>query len=304
MMWHTRFMHFCLIFFLFLGCSEMKKKDETRFNKAVFTNSQFIENKDYQVFLPASYGEDATQKYPVLYMMDLQNLFVDSLAYGGVAWNVHEVVDSLVASGAMEEVIIVGIAHAGENRFSEYMPQKPVATFSQAFLDSAYKHIKPVYSDAFLTFLVQELKPLIDKTYSTQAEAAHTFIAGSSMGGLISMYALCEYPEVFGGALCLSTHWCISHDNSSPEIANRVIEYFGNHVPANKKWYFDHGTKGLDQYYEGWQAKIDSILSEKGYTSGQNWISRKFEGHDHNEGSWHSRVHIPLLFAFKSVPTL
>lgn len=293
-------MSFLFIACLLAGCTQKKNTAENRFRKGLFENSQFIENKDYEVFLPVSYEEEPERRYPVLYMMDLQNLFVDSLAYGGKAWNVHEVVDSLVAAHAMEEIIIVGLAHAGANRFSEYMPQKPVETFPKAYLDSVNRLIgKPVYSDDFLRFLVQEFKPQIDKTYRTEKDAEHTYIAGSSMGGLISMYALCEYPEVFGGALCLSTHWSISMDNSSPEVSNKLLEYFGANVPAGKKWYFDHGTEGLDQHYEGWQAKIDSILTEKGYVQGQNWISRKFEGHDHKEGDWNRRVHIPLRFAFQ-----
>jgi arylsulfatase A-like enzyme/predicted alpha/beta superfamily hydrolase len=290
-----------LLLLLLVSCAETQ---DSRFQSAIFENAQFIDSKDYQVFLPQSYGEDPARKYPVLYMMDLQNLFVDSLAYGGVAWNVHEVIDSLVGTKMMEEVIVVGLAHASENRFSEYMPQKPIESLEQEKLKAAYPHVKPVYSDSFLKFLVQELKPHIDKTYSTQTEVEHTFIAGSSMGGLISMYAMCEYPEVFGGALCLSTHWIVSHDNSTPSISNLLMNYFAENVPLNKKWYFDYGTKGLDQHYGSWQTKIDSILSSKGYIQGHNWISRKFEGHDHNEGSWNSRVHIPLRFAFSERPNI
>ncbi len=76
-----------------------------------------------------------------------------------------------------------------------------------------------IYSDEYLKFLVKELKPFVDKNYSTYTDAPHTFMMGSSMGGLISMYAICEYPEVFGGAICMSTHWpgiFVSENNPIP----------------------------------------------------------------------------------------
>jgi enterochelin esterase-like enzyme len=292
---------------LLLGCQPKKTRQEPqrppvsadRFESGTFSNSRFIEDKAYRVFLPKSYRQSPERRYPVLYMMDLQNLFVDSLAYGGVAWNVQYIADSLVGAGAMEEIIIVGLAHAGEHRFSEYMPQRPVESFSQAFLDSVNPYIsKPVYSDDFLSFLVEEFKPFMDATYRTQADIEHSFIAGSSMGGLISMYALCEYPEVFGGALCLSTHWAVGGDNRRPEVSERLMQYLQEKLPAGKKWYFDHGTEGLDQHYEVWQDQVDSLMEAKGYVAGKDWLSRKFEGHHHNESYWQRRVHIPLSFAF------
>ena len=111
------------------------------------------------------------------------------------------------------------------------------------------------------------------------------------------MYAMCEYPDIFGGALCLSTHWPISMDDSNPEMPAKIISYFAEALPEGKKWYFDHGTKGLDQYYEPYQKRVDSVLLANGYTAEETFISRKFEGHDHNEGDWNRRVHIPFEFA-------
>lgn len=294
-----------LAFFVLLtSCAEMESQDHQikepdRFQKAVFQQSKFIDDKNYEVFLPPSYAQNEEKRYPVLYMMDLQNLFVDSLAYGGVAWNIDEVVDSLVKAGKMQEIIIVGVDHAGYDRFSEYAPQKPMEALPQEMRDSLLHFLqKPLYADQYLQFLVKELKPKIDEQYRTLTGVEHTFIGGSSMGGLISMYAQCEYPDVFGGALCLSTHWPIFLEDPVPVVPAEIVRYFSQNLPQGKKWYFDYGTKGIDQYYEPYQQQIDSVMLANGYVEGENFISRKFEGHDHNERDWNRRVYIPLEFVF------
>lgn len=288
-----------LISLVFIMSSCQSKQPNERLLKFTFENSQFIENKDYQVYLPTSYYEKPEKNYPVLYLMDCQNLFIDSLAYGGVSWRFDQVTDSLVRANKIREFIIVGVNHAGIKRFSEYMPQKVVEAIPQEHRDSLIKRIDfPVYSDKFLKFLVKELKPEIDQNFRTHSDTDNTFIGGSSMGGLISIYALCEYPEIFKGALCMSTHWIVSLDNSTPEIALELQHYFANNLPNNKKIYFDHGSKGLDQYYEKYQNMADSTLVEAGYEEGTAFLSKKFQNHDHNEFYWNKRLDIPLEFMF------
>ena len=118
------------------------------------------------------------------------------------------------------------------------MPQKPLDRLPRSDKDSIRNKVEyTVYSDAFLKFLVRELKPAIDKKYRTKSDTKNTFIGGSSMGGLISMYATCEYPDVFGGAICMSTHWPISLEDTSPSIADEVVGYFERTLPEGKKWY-------------------------------------------------------------------
>ncbi|MDW8466083.1 MAG: alpha/beta hydrolase-fold protein [Chloroherpetonaceae bacterium] len=145
-------------------------------------------------------------------------------------------------------------------------------------------------SDNYLRFLVEELKPFIDSTYRTRPEQSHTFIMGSSMGGLISLYAICEYPHIFGGAACLSTHF--------PAADGAVIEYMKSHLPdpATHKIYFDYGTETLDAQYEPYQQRADAVMRQRGFIEGKNWITRKFPGDEHSERAWRKRVHIPLLF--------
>jgi len=150
------------------------------------------------------------------------------------------------------------------------------------------------YSDAFLRFLTQELKPYVDEQYRTRTGMPHTYIGGSSMGGLISMYALCEYPERFAGALCLSTHWPVSLENDTPEAAQAIIDYFAENLPAGKRWYFDYGTEGLDRFYAPYQQRVDSILQAQGYQAGQDWLTQIYPGHGHSERFWRERVHLGL----------
>jgi predicted alpha/beta superfamily hydrolase len=150
--------------------------------------------------------------------------------------------------------------------------------------------IGQVVSDNYLRFMVEELKPRIDEKFNTLPDAANTFVMGSSMGGLISLYALCEYPHIFGGAGCLSTHW--------PILKQTMINYLKKNMPdpASHKLYFDFGTQGLDAEYEKYQLRVDKAIQRAGYKVGENWITRKFEGDDHHERFWRERVHIPLQF--------
>jgi predicted alpha/beta superfamily hydrolase len=150
-----------------------------------------------------------------------------------------------------------------------------------------------ISSDAYLKFIVTEVKPFIDRTYRTQPDAAHTSVMGSSMGGLISVYAICEYPQVFGGAGCVSTHF--------PAGNGAVIDYLARSLPkpgANKFW-FDYGTKTLDALYEPFQQRADAVMTAAGYTAGRDWITRKFEGAEHSEKSWRERVELPLEFLLR-----
>jgi enterochelin esterase-like enzyme len=148
-----------------------------------------------------------------------------------------------------------------------------------------------------LKFIVTELKPLIDKKYAVYADRKHTFIAGSSMGGLISMYAICEYPSVFGGAACISTHWIGTFSPDNNPVPEAFIKYLESNLPnpKNHKIYFDCGDKTLDVFYPPIQKKVDEVMVSKGFNS-KNWTTRYFPGKDHSEKSWNERLDIPLMF--------
>jgi predicted alpha/beta superfamily hydrolase len=116
---------------------------------------------------------------------------------------------------------------------------------------------------------------------------------GSSMGGLISLYAISQYPQVFFGAGCVSTHWSAGLEVLVDELAKMLPD------PGTHRLYFDYGTTGVDAPYEPYQLQMDKYLRAAGYTE-SNWLTRKFEGADHNEAAWRARVKIPLEFLLGS----
>jgi enterochelin esterase-like enzyme len=269
--------------------------------------SQFVDARNIDIWLPEGYS--ASKKYAVLYMHDGQMLFDSTTTWNKQEWGIDEAMSELMHSNKIKQCIVVGIWNSVKNRHIDYFPQKPFESLTQYQKDTLLKANRTngasvfsgtVQSDSYLKFLVQELKPFIDSSYATYTNRQHTFIAGSSMGGLISMYAICEYPNIFGGAACLSTHWpgtFTTHDNPIPAA---FLNYLQHHLPNPKKHkiYFDFGTATLDALYEPFQLKADSIMIKRGFTR-KNWKTLKFEGADHSESAWRKRIKQPLLFLLR-----
>jgi predicted alpha/beta superfamily hydrolase len=256
------------------------------------------------VWLPANY--DKQKKYAVLYMHDGQGLFDASITWNHQSWDIDDAITSLVAAHKIKDVIVVGIWNGQTTRHAEYFPQKAFEQLSISEMDTVTAQLqrasrtkesfKPI-SDNYLKFLVTELKPFIDKNYSTQVNKENTFIAGSSMGGLISMYAICEYPTIFGGAACMSTHWPGSFEMQNNPIPDAFVNYMRKNLPNPKqhKIYFDYGDQTLDALYPPLQQKVDVVMKAKGYSE-KNWMTKFFPGDNHSELSWSKRVPIPLEF--------
>ena len=297
-----------IILILFSSCSVSNKQDNL--SQVISTEryivyndfpSKYISKRTIEVWLPNGY--DDAEALPVLYMFDGQNIFHGKKAWfnNGYShgWQVDETLDSLFEIGSVPRIMVVGIFNTGVERISEYMPAKPRKEVEKR-IPKAQQWVKQGYekygitSDEFLKFLVKELKPFIDKEYKTDSRRESTYLAGSSMGGLISAYAICEYPNVFGGAACLSTHWIA--------LDGVFIEYLKNNLPDPRfhKLYFDYGTLGLDSKYEPYQLIVDSLLTLKGYKPNVNSITKKFEGENHNEASWRVRFHYPIEFFFRT----
>ncbi len=258
--------------------------------------SRHVDARPVDVWLPADYS--ASKRYNVLYMHDGQMLFDATKSWNKQAWDVHLSVARLLAQGRIPDTIVVAVWNNGPLRASEYYPEKFLPHLPEAvrvaFVGKALQG-KP-RADAYLRYLVQELKPAIDRRYATRPGREHTFIMGSSMGGLISLYAINEYPQVFGGAAGLSTHWVGSHEpNAALPLA--AFNYLQAHLvaPGLHRLYMDHGTTELDALYPPYQALINQIVRDRGYTEAQAML-RVFEGTGHNEGAWAARLEVPLLF--------
>lgn len=266
--------------------------------------SKFIPSRTISVWLPVNYQED--KKYAVLYMHDGQMLFDASITWNQQEWGVDEAMDSLISQNKIRNTIVVGIWNIPERRHQEYFPQKPFEQLNKTEKNFVHQSLKsagrtqetfqPV-SDEYLKFIVTELKPFVDSNYATLTNRDNTFVGGSSMGGLISLYALCEYPEVFGGAACLSTHWPGIFDVENNPIPKAFNHYLKENLPKpeNHKIYFDYGTATLDAMYPPLQKEVDTIVALLGYTE-NHWKTLEFKGADHSEKAWKARLQIPLFF--------
>jgi enterochelin esterase-like enzyme len=275
--------------------------------------SNHVLDRHVDVYLPASYGEiDENKKgkrYPVLYMHDGQNCFDPSSAAGGVDWRVGKTVARLAAIKSIPEMIVVGVWNT-YRRIPEYLPERPFRRLLEEDSESSrvlleqfrekYSQYMPegedACSDSYLKFLVTEVKPFVDDAFRTRPEQRHTSIMGSSMGGLASCYALCEYPNVFYAAGCISTHWPILEGTTVDFLENH--DEFGIPSPENHKFYFDFGTNSPDDEYEKFQSRIDRVMEKKGYKWAGNFFTEKFEGDDHSEMCWRNRLFLPLMFLF------
>lgn len=267
--------------------------------------SRFVSSRNIDVWLPEDYNP--SRKYCVLYMHDGQMLFDSSTTWNHLSWDVDDAVSRLLKDKVIQDVIVVGLWNGDKTRHADYFPQKPFKALSKKQRKSVYEAARSngysvfndyeIMSDNYLRFLVKEVKPLIDQKYSTYRDPAHTFIAGSSMGGLISLYAICEYPGVFGGAACLSTHWPGIFTMEGNPVPDAFVDYMRKHLPdpGSHRIYFDYGDQTLDAMYPPLQKKADVIMKQKGFAE-KSWQTRYFPGKDHSEKAWRERLDIPITF--------
>jgi predicted alpha/beta superfamily hydrolase len=262
--------------------------------------SKLVGARNVHVWLPPSYEGESARRYPVIYANDGQNQFDPKNSFIGVDWALDETMTRLIEEKKIREAIIVAVWNTPK-RAQEYVPAKAVrssiGTWREPAMRKTFKEYElrledPTWglSDEYLKFLVTELKPFLDQQYRTLTNRADTFILGSSAGAMISLSAVCEYPQVFGGAACVSTHW--------PLGDGVLVEYFRDRLPdpATHLIYFDFGTATLDKNYEPYQLKMDAAMERRGYQAGTNWVTYKFQGSEHSEKDWRKRVHIPLEF--------
>ena len=271
-------------------------------------SSRYVIPRNVEVWLPRQYFLTPNTALPVLYMHDGQNLFSPHSANFGVAWEVDDIAQRLMDEGRIKPAIIVGIWSTPQRRM-EYFPERAASYFSEqdkSVIEKLKLHLgegknSEYRADDYLKFIVQELKPYIDTHYRSLPERENTLIAGSSMGGLISLYALSEYPQVFGGAAGVSTHWPLFFNNEQMGPAEKLRDYLRDYFPVagQHRIYFDFGTATLDQYYEVHQLQVDNIMRAKGYVQGRDWVTKKFPGAEHNEQAWQARMDTILQFLLK-----
>ena len=256
----------------------------------VTVTSAYVPARTVQVWLPPDYATSG-KRYPVIYLHDGQNVYDDPSPWSGKSWAVHRALAKLIAERKARPAILVAVWN-NDNRIGEYMPQAavpPVVTPGNPAAPDLFKTLPveraKIAGDAYLKFLVTELKPMIDRQYRTLRGPRDTMLMGSSMGGLISAYALVRYPTVFGAAACLSTAWPIGDGFTE--------RWFEAHLPRKAaRLYFDYGTGTNDGTIEPFQARLDAAAGNRG----GRWVSRAFPGAEHSERAWAARVDIPLTF--------
>jgi predicted alpha/beta superfamily hydrolase len=223
------------------------------------------------VWLPPNYETEKDKRYPVFYMHDGQNLIDPKTSNTFHDWRVDEVADSLIRNNEIEPFILVGINNT-DDRANEY---------NNTELGKLY-----------MKLIVEKIKPFVDKNYRTLADAKNTAVGGSSMGGLISMICVWEYPNVFSKAACISPAFRIN----SIDYVKVVKDYSGE--KKNLLIYIDNGGKGLETLLQpGIDSMID-VLNQKGYKENKDYFVFIDDQAEHNETAWAKRIWRPLKLFF------
>ncbi len=242
-------------------------------------HSDFLEHdRTVIVYLPPGYTDASAERYQVLYIHDGQNIFDRATSFGE-EWHVDESAQALITAGQIEPIIIVGIYNTGVHRIDEYAPTKRADQGGGG------------HADDYGRMLVMELKPFIDGRYKTLPSAESTGMAGSSMGGLLTMHLGLHYPLAFGkiAALSPSVWW-------DDRVILREVAALGVR-PAQRIW-LDAGTnEGHPDVIPNARLLRDALLA-KGWTLGQDLAYCEAEGGEHNERSWGARVGAVLKFLY------
>ncbi len=239
------------------------------------------DDRTISVYLPPSYATEPTRRFPVFYLHDGQNLFDPRTSYvPGRTWRAGETADRMAEAGEAQPIILVGVANTGLRRMAEYTPTRD---FRMGGGEGAL----------YGRLLIEELKPFLDRTYRTLAGPSDTGLAGSSLGGLITLYLGLQYPHIFGklGVLSPSTWW----DHRS--ILTFVKDGFKE--PPPKIW-LDIGTAEGQRHLRDTQL-LERVLIQSGWTPGQNLAFHIVEGAVHDEDAWAERFNKVLAFLFPVV---
>lgn len=234
---------------------------------------QLGNSRDIFAYLPAGYGR-TDRRFPVLYMHDGQNLFYDRMSFAG-AWKVdHGIVD---AAREGVESIIVAIPNMGVERQNEYSPWN----------DTKHGGGK---GDAYVRFVVDTLRPLVDSGLRTATEREATGIAGSSMGGLVSLYAFLHEPTVFG--------FCAAMSPALWFAGARIFDYVEQAPFVPGRIYLDCGTKEGAKHMDE-VRRMCALLKTKGYQAGRDLLCVVEAGAAHNEQAWAARMARMLGFVLR-----
>ena len=241
-----------------------------------FRSAFLKERRTLIVYLPPGYDGQAARRYPTLYFHDGQNVF-DKATSVGEEWRADETAQAMIEAGEIEPLIMIGIYNAGEHRIGEYTP-------------TVHAEKGGGRADAYGRMLVEELKPLIDQTYKTLPGAGSTGMAGSSLGGLLTMHLGLKYPTVFSrlAVLSPSVWW-------DDRVIVREVESLPGKLPF--RIWLDAGTGEGEEVLTD-ARRLRDALKGRGWVEGQDLEYREVEGGKHDEASWAMRVGPFLKFLY------
>lgn len=242
-------------------------------------HSRFLpDDRNITVYVPPQYEEQPERSFPVLYLHDGQNLFDPATSFvPGRTWRVAETADAAILAGAVEPLIIVGIANTGDHRLAEYTPVRDWKMGGGN-------------ADKYGRLITEELMPFIDANYRTKQDLANTGMGGSSLGGLVTIYLGLKYHRIFGKLAVLSPSVWWSHKS--------IIGYVNDVRPEHRpRIWLDVGDA------EGKRTLIDADLLDRrlkanGWRSEIDLHYEHIAGGKHDEASWAERVDPLLRFLF------
>jgi predicted alpha/beta superfamily hydrolase len=238
------------------------------------------------VYLPEAYDREPNRRFPVLYMHDGQNLFDRATSAFGTEWGADETAQLLIRENKVEPLIIVGI----------YTEANRIAELTDAF---SKKHGDGGKARLFARFLVEELKPFIDRTYRTKPDRANTGVGGSSLGGLMSLFLVESYPDVYSRCAAVSPAllW------SDGALIQRWRRDRACLPRTRTKFWVDVGSNEAVQdmpaetYLNSVRSLVE-VFKEAGLTEGQDYRFVVKEGAEHNEAAWQERFPAILEFLY------
>lgn len=244
--------------------------------------SKFVAARELLVWLPPGYAADSTRRYPVVYLHDGQNVFDGATSFiPGQEWQADEVADLGIRSGRLPACILVGIPNTPA-RMDEY-------TFARDARHGGGR------SADYMRFLLDEVKPFVDRTFRTRPDARHTAVVGSSLGGLVSLDLGLLHPGTFGAVGCVSpAAWWADRDIVTRLTASRT------HLPV--RIWIDIGTAestptatGSEPWVDDARAMRDALRA-RGWVEGADLHYEEVEGAKHNEAAWAARIGRILQF--------
>jgi predicted alpha/beta superfamily hydrolase len=244
-------------------------------------------------------------KFKILLMHDGQMLFDGANTWNKQEWRADEVADSLIQLNKCTPFIIVGVCNNTATRYRDYYPENcfmMLDAYQQNKLQTQAKG--EINSDNYLKYITENVLPLIYQKYNVYKQSPNVIIGGSSMGGLISWYAQYEYPQIFGGAMCMSTHW---PGGNIGQVKDTLFDTFKMYIDNSnrvknmaikgKKFYFDYGGQTLDSSYSYYQIQIDEIFAQNKYPK-RNYKVINNPTHKHDEVAWSERLPQAMLYFF------